>query len=71
MSQLFLNDTKRSLEEDAALTEQRPRQSFQEDRSPDEDVMMDIETDESEQRDDVGFMFQGLVEAIKRRLTNE
>ncbi len=64
MSSVFLNGMERNLEEDAALTEQRPRQSFQEDRSPDEDMMM--ETEQVEQDGDMDFMLDGLLEVIRR-----
>ncbi len=69
MSSVFMSDMQRNLEEDAALTVQRPRQSLQEDRSPDDDVMMSVEDgDQFQQTDEIDFMFDGLLEALKRRL---
>ena len=65
MSSVFMNEMQRNMVEDAALTEQRPRQSPQEDRSPDEDIMMDIEP----QEDDMSFIFDGILSALERRLS--
>lgn len=62
MSSVFMNQMQDDLAEDAALTEQRPRQSFAEDRTPDE--AMDSQTESGQ---DTDFIFDGLLEAIKRR----
>ncbi len=84
MSSVFLKEMKRNMDEDAALTQQSDRQEMQEDRTPEtefmpieqedsslqEDMMMD--TQPVEQPDgDMDFMFDGLLEALKRRSSKE
>ncbi len=70
MSSVFMQDMKEDLAEDAALTVQSPRQPMQEDRSPNEGVMMNAveEADEFEpQTGDMDFIFDGMIEALRRR----
>ncbi len=90
MSTVFLNEMQRNMDEDAALTEQRSRQGFQEDRSPEqEDMMLEtedrafeqedislqedmmMETEEFEEETEENFLFDGLLAAIKRRMSKE
>ena len=86
MSSVFLNDMKRKLDEDEALTQLRHRQSLQEDRSSEqefmpietedkaferEDMMMETEVFQEEPEGDMNFIFDGLLEAMRRRNLNE
>lgn len=93
MSSIFLNEMQRNMEEDAALTIERPRQSLEEDRSPEqedmtleqefmaidqedmplqEDMMIEMEEiDNVQPTEEMDFMFDGLLEAIKRRINKE
>lgn len=80
------------MDEDAALTEQSPRQSLQEDRTPEtefmaieqedislqedipiepQDMMLEIEdVDDIQSNGDMNFIFDGLLEAMRRRNLN-
>ena len=60
MSSVFKNDMARNLEDDAALTQQRPRQTLQDRRMPDEVVRMGG-------KDNNDLMLDGILEALKRR----
>ena len=92
MSSVFLKEIQRNMDEDAKLTEQRPRQFLQEDRSSEQEDMtpeqelMPIETEDKafEQEDmmmetdfqeepegDMNFIFDGLLEAMRRRSSKE
>ena len=95
MSSVFLNEMQRNMDEDAALTIQRSRQSLQEDRTPEEEFMeieqediqenmtpeqefmaieqedMIIETEQLQEDTDETFFFDGLLEALKRKIKKE
>ncbi len=52
------------LEREESLSEQRPRQSFVEDRSPEEDIVIENEVPENP----FDIMLNGLIAALKERL---
>ncbi len=73
MSLLFDEGDRQRLERENALTEQLPRQSIVEDRSPSESILTSATREANEfsgdtMRDPVEMMLDGLMEVLRSRL---
>ncbi|KKM72456.1 hypothetical protein LCGC14_1420370 [marine sediment metagenome] len=63
MTTFALDGIRKNLEEDAALTEESPRQPFRENGTP----AADVNENELQQTEFMDFIFSGMLEALRRR----